>query len=313
MEINDDSSTNQVLGTIFNIERYTLHDGPGIRTTVFFKGCPLKCLWCSNPESQKLNTEIVYFIEKCTGCGRCLEFCTQNALLQKSEHSPIKILYDLCNSCGLCTEQCYSEALTIAGKSMTADDVYEIVARDKLFYKHSNGGVTLSGGEPIIQSEFSTEILRLCKKNGIHTAIQTCGYASISNLERLLPYVDLFIYEIKHMDESEHKHLTGSSNKRILQNLHFLNKNKKNIVIQLALIPGFNDSQENLEAVFDLGKSLSSVEGLSLLSYHTLGVGKYPRIGREYKLPNLSQASAEYLEEKMIYAENHGVPLVKFN
>lgn len=308
-----DSNENGIQGTVSNIERYTLHDGPGIRTTVFLKGCPLRCLWCSNPESQESHPEIIYIKDRCSGCGRCLEVCEQNAIVQESEFTPVKFLYDLCNGCGLCVEQCAPEALTIAGKEMTAEAVCEVAARDILFYKHSQGGITLSGGEPLAQPEFSAEVLRLCQQKGIHTAIQTCGYAPINNLKKVVPFIDLIIYDIKHMNDKEHKRLTGVSNKLILENLRFLSAQRKRIIIQMALIPGFNDSAENMRAVFDLVKSLQSVEGLSLLSYHTLGVAKYHRLGREYQLPNLSQTSKAYLEKKMNLAENYGVSLIRFN
>mgnify|MGYP000933247502 FL=1 len=303
----------EITGTVLNIERYTLHDGPGIRTTVFLKGCPLRCLWCSNPESQKSRPELVYFRDRCVGCGRCLEHCPHNALIQEAEGAPITVLFDRCDGCGICVDKCYYEALTIVGESMTAQDVCDIVARDQRFYKHSGGGVTLSGGEPLLQAEFSAEVLRLCQQKGIQTAIQTSGNAPLENLQRLIPHLDLVIFDCKHLDDQTHIKLTGVSNKRILENLHYLNAINKPVVIQVALIPGLNDSEENLLSVFDLVKSLPAVEGLSLLSYHTLGVSKYRNTGREYQLPDLQQASLDYLHEKMAFAEAHDVHLVRFN
>jgi len=280
---------------------------------VFLKGCPLRCIWCSNPESHSLDPEIIYFIEKCTGCGRCVDLCTKNALVQTSDNEPINIQFDLCNGCGSCVTPCYPEAIKIVGEKIAAEKVCEILTRDQLFYKHSDGEITLSGGEPLAQPEFSAEILRLCQEKGIHTAIQTSGYTTRKNFERVIPFVDLFIYDIKHMDNSEHKSLTGVSNQIILENLKLLNSRNRRIVIQVALIPGLNDSYENLSAVFKLVKSMSSVEGLSLLSYHTLGVAKYHRIGQAYQLPHLTQASEEYLREKEIFTEGQGVPVIRFN
>ena len=196
---------------------------------------------------------------------------------------------------------------------MTAERVVEILARDQLFYQHSNGGITLSGGEPLAQPEFSAEILRLCQEKGIHTAVQTSGYAPTKQLEKLLSYVDLFIFDIKHMDDGAHRNLTGVSNQSILENLNYLNSRKKSIVLQVALIPGLNDSDENLSAIFHLVQSLNAVEGISLLSYHTLGVAKYSSLGKEYKLPDLAQESADYLHEKEVFAEEGGVPVIHFN
>lgn len=304
---------NNITGTVLNIERYTLHDGPGIRTTVFLKGCPLRCLWCSNPESQKSRPELVFFQERCIGCGRCLGCCPQNAISQASPGAPIKVDFNLCDGCGICVNKCYYEALTIVGELMTAEEVFEIVERDQRFYQYSGGGVTLSGGEPLAQAQFSSEILRLCHQNGIHTAIQTSGNAPIENLKQLLPYLDLVIYDCKHVNNAIHIKLTSVSNARILRNLEYLDSINKPVVLQVALIPGLNDSEENLQEIFELIRTHPAIEGLSLLAYHTLGVSKYFNTGREYQLTDLLQGSADYLSEKMAYAEANHINLVKFN
>ena len=302
-----------ITGIVFNIERYTLHDGPGIRTTVFLKGCPLGCLWCSNPESQSGSPEITYFAEKCTGCGRCLPLCPQNAIQQHAPGEPVTILFERCDGCGACVEPCYPEALVITGQSMTAQQVVSVVLRDRRFYQNSGGGVTLSGGEPLAQAAFTAGVLRLCRQQSIHTAIQTSGFAPQSALEQVLPQLDLVIFDLKHLDDAEHQRLTGVSNRLILENLRFLNDQNMRVVVQMPLIPGYNDSQDNLEAVFDLVKSLPSVEGLSLLAYHALGAAKYTRAGRSYQLKELRTPPKEYLPEKMALAEQHGVKLVRFN
>jgi pyruvate formate lyase activating enzyme len=304
---------NDIKGIVFNIERYTLHDGPGIRTTVFLKGCPLGCLWCSNPESQSGSPEITYFAEKCTGCGRCLPLCPQNAIQQHAPGAPVTILFERCDGCGACVEPCYPEALVLTGQSMTAQQVADVVLRDRRFYQNSGGGVTLSGGEPLAQAAFTAEVLRLCRQQGIHTAIQTSGFAPRSALEHVLPQLDLVIFDLKHLDDAEHQRLTGVSNRLILENLRFLNCQNMRVVVQMPLIPGYNDSQDNLQAVFDLVKSLPSVEGLSLLAYHALGAAKYTRAGRSYSLKDLRTPPKEYLPEKMALAEQHGVKLVRFN
>lgn len=303
----------KIEGWVLNIERYTLHDGPGIRTTVFLKGCPLRCLWCSNPESQMGTPEIVYFEDKCVGCGRCVPVCPQNAIVQDKPDAPVRILYDRCDGCGQCIESCYVEALTLAGEKMTAEEVVAIVERDWPFYKHSKGGVTLSGGEALAQPEFSAEIFRQCQEKGIHTAIQTSGQASLKSLQKVLPYLDLVIFDIKHLDNPTHQKLTGVANDQILENLAYINSSGTPIVIQVPLIPGLNDSEENLAGLAQLVKSLPSALGLSLLSYHTLGTTKYRCTGREYALTDLPKASQDYLEEKKAYFVDKGIPLVAFN
>lgn len=303
----------QTEGWVLNIERYTLHDGPGIRTTVFLKGCPLRCLWCSNPESQLSRPEIVYFEEKCTGCGRCLDVCPQEAILQEAPEAPVTVLFDRCDGCGRCVEACYMETLTLAGEKMTADDVVDIVARDLPFYEHSGGGLTLSGGEPLNQPEFTGEILRLAQEKGIHTAIQTSGQASLDSLKQVLAHVDLVIFDIKHLNPKVHQKLTGISNEQILDNLSYIHSMGADIVLQIPLIPGINDDQENLDQIIQLTRSMSSIQGLSVLAYHTLGVTKYRCTGRSYGLVDLEKPTAEYLAEKKTYFRDKGVPLVEFN
>jgi len=313
MTAQEKSQNGKIEGWVLNIERYTLHDGPGIRTTVFLKGCPLRCLWCSNPESQQGWPELVYFEDKCIGCGRCLDVCPQSAILQNTPGAPVTVVFDRCDGCGLCIDACYVEALTLVGEKMTAEEVAAIVARDQPFYEHSQGGVTLSGGEALAQPDFSAEILRLCRQKGIHTAIQTSGQAPLKSVQKLLPYLDLVIFDIKHLNKQAHQDLTGVPNDQILENLSTINSAEIPIVIQMPLVPGLNDSNENLDNLTRLVESLTSVLGLSLLSYHTLGTSKYRCTGREYALEDLPKASPEYLEEKKAYFRGKGVHLVEFN
>jgi pyruvate formate lyase activating enzyme len=302
-----------VEGWVLNIERYTLHDGPGIRTTVFLKGCPLRCQWCSNPESQLQRPELVYFADKCTACGHCLTVCPQDAIVQKAPGEPVTILFDRCDGCGECVESCVYEALTIAGEMMTAEAVVEIVARDEPFYKHSGGGLTLSGGEPFAQPDFASAVLRLAQGRGISTAIQSSGQAPLSSIKKLLPYLDLVIFDIKHLDSATHKKLTSVPNEQILSNLSYINSTGTPIVLQIPFIPGLNDSTENMNKIVDLVKSLEFVQGLSVLAYHTLGLTKYRCTGRDYALEDLEKASAEYLDEKKAYFREKGVRLIEFN
>jgi len=302
-----------IKGFIFNIERFTLHDGPGIRTTVFLKGCPLKCAWCCNPESQFPFPQLAFFKEKCTACGACIPLCPCGAILSTGVQKPVQVDFSSCDGCGKCVPVCIPQALVIMGEEKTAAEIAAEVARDKPFYSRSGGGVTLSGGEPLAQPQFSAEILRLCSQAGIHTAIQTCGYAERGDIDQLLPFLNLVIFDLKLLDSAAHQTWIGKPNQLILENLKYLDSKKKEIVLQIPLIPGVNDSDENLAGCFELARSLKSVQGVSLLSYHTLGVGKYARIGRIYPLSQLSSPAPQYLEEKSEWAVRFGVPLIKFN
>jgi pyruvate formate lyase activating enzyme len=303
----------EVKGFIFNIERYTLHDGAGIRTTVFLKGCPLQCAWCSNPESQSLHPQLAYFQEKCNFCSKCLSLCPQHALSPDNADKPIRVDFARCDGCGKCVPACIPQALAMMGWEETASRVADEVVRDKPFYTRSGGGITLSGGEPLAQASFSAEILRLCQMEGIHTAIQTCGYGPRADLEQMLPFIDLVIFDLKLVNSAQHEKWTGKSNQLLLENLAYLNACKKEIVLQIPLVPGVNDSPENLAASFELAKSLPSVSGVSLLAYHALGAIKYARMGRKYALANLPQPDGNYLSDIAERAADLGVPLIRFN
>jgi pyruvate formate lyase activating enzyme len=302
-----------VQGWVFNVERFTLHDGPGIRTTVFLKGCPLRCLWCSNPESQERAPELTYFPDKCTSCGRCLDVCPQDALSRPAPDEPVVLDYARCDACGKCLEVCYPEALVMVGEQTTASSVAEMVARDKPFYTHSGGGVTLSGGEPLAQSRFAAEILRLCKEQGIHTVIQSSGLASTDEIDRVLAHLDLAIIDMKHIDSAVHQRLTGVKNERILNNIRYIDASGCSLVIQVPLIPGYNDSDEVLTGICQFAAGLKNLVGISLLSYHALGVMKYSRLGRDYQLQDLAMPDKAYLEERIHFCEQFSIPIVRFN
>jgi len=289
------NSMNSQRGTIFDIKRFAVHDGPGIRTTVFFKGCPLRCIWCHNPESRKIERQIVFFQNKCIGCGECFKRCPSGAV----EATPDGRKYhrDKCTLCGTCVEYCYAEATVMQGKIASVEEVVEEVKKDMPFYENSGGGVTLSGGEPTMQSDFCIALLQECKKAGLHIALDTSGYVKLETLKEILKYVDLVLYDIKHMDPRKHKEYTGVSNELILSNLVELDKLDIPIEIRMPTIPGLNDSGENLSAMSQFLSKLKNVERIRLLPYHRLGEGKYERLDMEYTLKGLEPPNKARMEQ----------------
>ena len=247
-----------VKGTIFNIQRFCVNDGPGIRTTVFLKGCPLSCVWCHNPESQRFEPEILFYKDKCTGCGRC--------------------------KCVTAADRdfvCFNGAKEICGKTVSANEVTAEVLKDKPFYKNSGGGVTLSGGEPLAQYDFSLELLKKAKENGIHTAIETCGYAEKSKILEIAKYVDLFLFDCKETDPELHKKYTGVDNKIILDNLKALSNAGSKIILRCPIIPGFNDRAEHFKGISETAEKFIGIEHIEIEPFHPLGESKYSALGRE--------------------------------
>jgi pyruvate formate lyase activating enzyme len=273
-------------GIVFEIERFAIEDGPGIRTLVFMKGCPLSCVWCSNPESQDPCPEIGYFKDNCIGCGKCAEICPQKAISYVKDEGLV-IDRNKCDRCGLCAEVCVANSKVLIGKSMTADEIIAEVKKDSVFYKHSSGGITVSGGEPAFQGDFLIELLAKCHDQGLNTAIETCGYTSWENLKNIAEHTDLIFYDLKHMNPQVHKKLTGVSNELILKNLENLSKLDKSVIARLPLIPGYNDSLDNVEKTMDFVKNLDNIPKLEILPYHRLGQAKYERLNRQYELKEL--------------------------
>ena len=269
-------------GLIYDIKHFAVHDGPGVRTTIFLKGCPLRCLWCHSPESQEAKPQIAFNPNRCIGCGSCVESCQVGALL-----SPGNIDAGKCTLCGSCVEECYSNALEMIGKYVHVVYILNAVERDRAVIEKSGGGVTISGGEPLSQPDFTLRLLTTLKEEGYHTALDTCGHAPKDVLENMLPYVDLLLYDVKHMNPERHRELTGVSNDTILSNLRHVAKRKKRIHIRMPLIPGVNDSEENLENTCSFIKSLDMVDTIELLPYHRLGVSKYSAINKEFVLKQL--------------------------
>ncbi len=246
-------------GIIFNIQRFCVNDGPGIRTTVFLKGCPLSCVWCHNPESQRFEPEILFYKDKCTGCGRCRGITAADRDFV-----------------------CFNGAKEICGKTVTADEVTAEVLKDKPFYENSGGGVTLSGGEPLAQYDFSLELLKKAKANGIHTAVETCGYAERSKILEIAKYVDLFLFDCKETDPELHKEYTGFDNKVILENLKALSDTGSKIILRCPIIPGFNDRAEHFKGISEAADKFSGIVHIEIEPFHPLGESKYSALGREY-------------------------------
>jgi len=265
-------------GVVFNIQKFSIQDGPGIRTTVFMKGCPLSCLWCSNPEGMRPEPELITNDRKCIGCMKCGEICPANAI---SFVDGLRLVnWDICNNCLECTKVCPSHALEATGNVMTVDEAFDMVAQDAAFYRNSGGGITISGGEAMLQWEFVLELFKKSKEAGFHTVLDTTAHCKWEHLEKVLEYVDLILFDIKHMDPERHKEKTGISNEVILENLEKAAKKSK-IWLRIPLIPGYNDSEENLKKVAELASRIKA-EKVSVLPYHEYGKEKYDRLGREY-------------------------------
>jgi len=290
------AENNSIVGLIIKIQRFSIQDGPGIRSTIFLKGCPLRCLWCSNPEGQNPYPELMYNELNCLpDCTLCIDRCVSNAL--RKVEGKVVLERASCNICGECARVCPSKALTLVGTYVRPQDTLKVVMRDREFYERSGGGVTLSGGEPLYQPDFTREILRLCKSEGIHTALDTSGYASWRTIEGILKYTDIVLYDIKHMDPHLHKEYTGVSNEVILDNLKRIAILGIPIIIRIPIIPGLNDSYENLSKAADYILKLSSVIEIDLLPYHRLGEPKYRMLGRNYPLSVLRQPDREYMRK----------------
>lgn len=281
-------------GVVFNIQRFSIHDGPGIRTTVFMKGCPLRCFWCQNPESQSGRPEILLDRRKCTLCGACHTVCP-NGAVRLEESGPVFDRH-ICRGCGRCAVVCPSEARSISGKRMTVEEVMREVLKDLKFYENSGGGVTLSGGEPLAQPDFARLIFKGCKQAELHTTLDTCGYAPWPDIEKLLEYVDLVLFDIKHLDASKHQEAAGQDNLLILENARKILKLKP-MRIRVPLIPGFNDSSEAVSGIAAFVKSELGCRDLDLLPYNRMGEVKYDFLDKScVPLPSQTDGHLRTLE-----------------
>jgi pyruvate formate lyase activating enzyme len=294
-------------GVVFNIQRFSIHDGPGIRTTVFLKGCPLRCGWCSNPESLSPSPEIITRDAKCIRCGKCVEACPEQAIAIVEDTRVIR--WEECSYCIECAEACPSGAIEAAGRTMTVAEVLDTVERDAGFYRRTGGGMTVSGGEPLVQWRFALKLLQEAKRRGLHTALDTTGHADWEILDEILSFTDLVLYDVKHANTARHREATGVPNERILDNLRkTVAKAGPRVWIRHPVIPQFNDSEEALEELCELVLTLKpSAEKISLLPWHKFGELKYSAMGKDYPWREIPTISDERIEGFKKLVESHGI------
>ncbi|MBY8984118.1 MAG: glycyl-radical enzyme activating protein [Candidatus Lokiarchaeota archaeon] len=304
-------------GFIFNIQRFSTEDGPGIRTTVFFKQCPLKCIWCHNPESILNKRQLEWFKHKCIGCNTCIDICKYNAL--SFNESGLKIDRDICISCGECSDECPSTALHMWGEYWNLDDLFYEIQKDKVYYTQSKGGITVSGGEPTIQSDFILKFLKMCKENDIHNALDTCGYAQEHIYRKLLPYVDLVLFDIKEIDLEKHKQFTSIPNDLILRNAiwiaNYMKNNNKLFWVRTPIIPNYNATEENIRGIgeFIVYKLDNTPERWDLLAFNNLCSAKYERLNLEWHLKNETLILESQMEYFLEVAQDTGVTNPKWS
>ena len=305
-------------GTVFHIQRFSIHDGPGIRTTVFLKGCALGCFWCHNPEGRRPYPEIQYFADRCLACGACVAACQYSA--HEMRDGLHVFLRERCESSGKCVETCYSQALQLNGRFMTVEQVMEEVLRDTAFYETSGGGVTLSGGEPTLSSDFPRRILKQCKDHGLHTAIETCGESPWASFETLLPVTDLIMMDIKHVAPDKHRAATGKSNDRILANARRLALTDKPIVFRTPVVPSVNDTGEEIGQIASFIRDLKDQRKTNgngrgetadiryeLLAFHKLASDKYTSLGLDYKASGIETPTGAKMSELLRVAKRCGI------
>ncbi|MGD9079201.1 MAG: glycyl-radical enzyme activating protein [Desulfobacterales bacterium] len=283
-----------VEGTIFDIKKYAIHDGPGIRSTVFFKGCPLACRWCHNPEGLTVASQRIYHQKRCIGCGECIQICPQKGLTQTAAgvvSNPAK-----CNLCQTCADHCPSEAVEFVGRKVTVEEVIAEIEKDIAFYDESGGGITLSGGEPLMQPEFLLALLEACAELDLHRTLDTTGYSDRELLLQVAQKTDLFLYDLKLMDAVKHQAFTGVSNERILNNLKLLAKNGARIQVRVPIIPGINDDADNIDCTAAFVADLPGVEQIAILPFHNSARGKYGRLGMECLSSDIESPGDEHMK-----------------
>jgi pyruvate formate lyase activating enzyme len=295
-------------GIIFDLKRYAIHDGPGIRTAVFLKGCPLECWWCHNPEGQQAEAQLIFRENRCKASKTCLIVCPREAISWEGKSITN---WEKCDNCGECAEVCYAGAREIIGREITVEQLMAEIERDIPFYDQSGGGVTFTGGEPMQQITFLEGALIACKEMQIHTTVDTCGYSSWENFQAILPLVDLFLYDVKLMDADKHLLYTSAPNKLILENLKKLSGEEANIIVRVPLIPGINDDEENLECCASFLNSLPRLRGIELMPYHEIGIAKYQALGKTYRLERITPPKEDQVLKAENYFLNYDLPVIR--
>ncbi len=298
-----------IYGNVLDIQRFSLHDGPGIRTTVFLKGCPLSCKWCHNPESWSPAPQLSFNKDKCTNCMACVEACPTGA--HKNIAGIHQVDFEQCELNGQCVEACAYGALKIYGQRMKAKQIINIVKKDYDYYQNSGGGLIITGGEPMYQSEFTKDILQLAQREGIHSCIETSGFAPKGKFEEIAQYVDLFLFDYKVTDSTEHKKLTGVSNELILDNLDYLYNRGSNIILRCPLIPGINDTERHLMGIADIYKKYSNIKYIEIMAYHNMGNSKSHQIGYKVKFPDLENTDKETKDSWIRKLKEYGCNKIK--
>lgn len=294
-----------ITGIVFDIKKYSIHDGPGVRTTLFLKGCPLSCWWCHNPESQSTLPEIMFRPARCIGCGECVRICPEKAISAVSEGLHTELAR--CIRCGSCADACPSGAREMTGRTMTVEEAMQEIRKDILFYDESGGGVTFSGGEPLMQPDFLLALLQACGREEIHRAVDTTGFASTETILRIAEETDLFLYDLKHMDPELHRKYTGVSNEVILNNLRTLAESGAALNIRFPVIPGINDTEENIRQTAEFVRSLPGSQKMNILPYHRAGKEKYSNLGMPYRLEDTAEPSREHMENVRNELEGFGL------
>ena len=292
---------------VTNIQGYSIHDGPGIRSVVFLKGCGLECWWCSNPECISPLPEVGFIKNLCTRCGKCAEVCPAGALISEEGQLPL-IDRNRCSGCGKCSEICSYKAIIQYGKQMDPDEIFDVISQDKMFYGSSGGGVTVSGGEALLYPQLVCDLFTHCRQTGIHTCIEISGYVNSSSIRQVLPYTDYVLFDLKHLDSQKHHRYTGKPNDLILSNAKIVAASSVEMLFRMPLIPGINDDAQNIRNtagfLHDLGNNTRRIE---LMPYHRLGKGKYESLDRKYSLPHLPSPEPEQINSVKKAFENHGI------